>query len=65
MSDLYTQVVNSPPGRMIAGRVGLPQPAKLERQETGAAEITGAVLSGGAPGGRLSKPVARLLGDLG
>ena len=65
MSDLYTQVVTSPPGRMIAGRVGLPQPTKLERHETGAAEIAGAVLSGGAPGGRLSKPIERLLGDLG
>jgi len=35
MSDLYTQVVNSPPGRMIAGRVGLPQPTQLERQTPG------------------------------
>jgi 3-oxoacyl-[acyl-carrier protein] reductase len=63
MSDLYTQVVNSPPGRMIAGRVGLPQPARLERQEPGAPIVSGAVLSGGAPRGRLDKRVERLLGE--
>ena len=41
VSDLYTQVVNSPPGRMIAGRVGLPQPAQLERHEPGAPVVSG------------------------
>jgi 3-oxoacyl-[acyl-carrier protein] reductase len=66
VSDLYTQVVNSPPGRMIASRVGLPQPAELERRANGgAAELAGAVLFGAAPGGRLGKPVERLLGNLG
>ncbi len=65
MSDLYTQVVNSPPGRMIAGRVGLPQPATLERQEPGAPVFSGAALSGGAPRGRLGKRVERLLGEIG
>jgi 3-oxoacyl-[acyl-carrier protein] reductase len=51
---------------MIAGRVGLPQPATLERHESSAAaEPAGAVLSGAAPGGRLGKPVERLLGDIG
>ena len=65
MSDLYTQVVNSPPGRMIAGRVGLPQPAKLERHEPGAPAISGAVLSGAAPRGRLEKQLDALLGKLG
>ncbi len=65
MSDLYTQVVNSPPGRMIAGRVGLPQPTQLERQETGAPDISGAVLSGGAPRGRLGKRLEQVLGDVG
>ncbi len=65
MSDLYTQVVNSPPGRMIAGRVGLPQPTRLERHEPGAPVVSGAVLSGGAPRGRLDKRVERLLGEIG
>jgi 3-oxoacyl-[acyl-carrier protein] reductase len=65
MSDLYTQVVNSPPGRMIAGRVGLPQPTQLERYEPGAPVIAGAVLSGGAPRGRLGKRIEQVLGDVG
>jgi hypothetical protein len=29
MSDLYAQIVNSPPGRLIAPRVGLPRPTQL------------------------------------
>ncbi|MFP5389173.1 MAG: short chain dehydrogenase, partial [Thermoleophilia bacterium] len=65
MSDLYTQVVNSPPGRMIAGRVGLPQPTQLERHKPGAPVIAGAVLSGGAPRGRLSKRIEQVLGEAG
>jgi 3-oxoacyl-[acyl-carrier protein] reductase len=65
MSDLYTQVVNSPPGRMIAGRVGLPQPTQLERYQPGAPVIGGAVLSGGAPRGRLGKRIEQVLGNVG
>jgi len=64
MSDLYSQVVNSPPGRLIASRVGLPQPLKLERYEAGAPVVSGAVLFGAAPRGRLGKPVERLLGAI-
>jgi len=65
MSDLYTQIVNSPPGRLIAPRVGLPQPTELRRQagdDTGQATT---ILSGAAPGGRLDKPLERLLGEIG
>jgi 3-oxoacyl-[acyl-carrier protein] reductase len=65
VSDLYTQVVNSPPGRMIAGRVGLPQPAQLERFRPGAPVVDGAVLAGGTRRGRLEKPIERLLGEIG
>jgi 3-oxoacyl-[acyl-carrier protein] reductase len=65
MSDLYSQVVNSPPGRLIASRVGLPQPVKLERYEAGAPVVSGAVLFGAAPRGRLGKSVERLLGAIG
>jgi len=64
MSDLYSQIVNSPPGRLIASRVGLPQPVKLERYEAGAPVVSGAVLFGAAPRGRLGKSVERLLGAL-
>ena len=50
---------------MIAGRVGLPQPTQLERQETGAPVISGAVLSGGAPRLRLGKRLEQVLGEIG
>lgn len=65
MSDLYSTIVNSPPGRLIAPRVGLPQPVELDRHTAGAPVISGAVLSGAAPGGRLEKPLERLLGEIG
>jgi 3-oxoacyl-[acyl-carrier protein] reductase len=65
MSDLYAQIVNSPPGRLIAPRIGLPRPAELRRR--GAAETTtgGAVLVGAAPGGRLEGMLERILGEVG
>jgi 3-oxoacyl-[acyl-carrier protein] reductase len=50
---------------MIAGRVGLPQPATLERHGAGAPVVSGPVLAGGAPRGRLEKQVERLLGAIG
>jgi 3-oxoacyl-[acyl-carrier protein] reductase len=64
-TDLYSQVVNSPPGRLIAPRLGLPQPPKLERWEPGAPVVSGPVLSGAAPGGRLGKQVEKLIGEIG
>jgi 3-oxoacyl-[acyl-carrier protein] reductase len=65
VSDLYSQIVNSPPGRFLAPRVGLPQPATLDRQAPGAAVVSGAVLFGAAPDGRLGKQVERLLSEIG
>lgn len=65
MSDLYAQIVNSPPGRLIAPRVGLPRPTELRRNGAAETRATDAVLSGAAPGGRLGEAIERLLGDLG
>jgi 3-oxoacyl-[acyl-carrier protein] reductase len=65
MSDLYSQIVNSPPGRLIASRVGLPQPVQLDRYEPGTPVVSGAVLTGAAPRGRLDKQIERLLGAIG
>jgi 3-oxoacyl-[acyl-carrier protein] reductase len=65
MSDLYTQVVNSFPVKLVAGKVGLPQPAELERHAPGSPVISGPVLLGGAPGGRLNAQLERLLEDCG
>ncbi len=65
MSDLYTQIVNSPPGRLIAPRVGLPRPTRLKRHEPGGADAPASALAGAAPDGRLEKQVERLLGEIG
>jgi 3-oxoacyl-[acyl-carrier protein] reductase len=59
--DLYSQVVNSRMGGLIAGNVGLPQPVELDRYETGSPLVEGEVLLGAAPGGRLAGSVARVL----
>jgi 3-oxoacyl-[acyl-carrier protein] reductase len=55
VSDLYSQIVNSAPGRLIAPRLGLPRPVELERHRAGAAAAPGAVLVGTSHGGRLAK----------
>ncbi|HET8863521.1 MAG TPA: 3-oxoacyl-ACP reductase [Solirubrobacterales bacterium] len=65
MSDLYAQLVNSPPGKLIAPRVGLPRPTGLKRHSPGDSAAPGAVLSGAAPGGRLDRTLERLLGEIG
>ncbi len=65
MSDLYAQLVNSPPGKLIAPRIGLPRPVELRRHVAGEPDAPGAVLSGGAPGGRLGKQLERILAELG
>ena len=46
MADRYQQFTDSPPGRFMARRLGLPQPAELQR---GPALLDGPVLLGGAP----------------
>jgi 3-oxoacyl-[acyl-carrier protein] reductase len=65
MTDLYSQVVNSPPGRLIAPRLGLPQPPELERYEPGAPAVPGPVMHGAAPGARLEQQLERLLDEVG
>ena len=64
MADRYQQLVNTPIGRLVTKQVGLPRPAELERYEPGQAVISGPVLFGGAPGGRLSEPVDAVLRDV-
>ena len=61
MSDRYAQIVSSPAGGFLAGRLGLPRPAKLDRHCPDAPPIAGEVLLGAAPGGRLARPVADVL----
>lgn len=61
MPDLYTQLVNTPVGKLVAGNVGLPQPVPLERYEPGDPVLEGRALLGAAPGGRLVPEVAKVL----
>jgi len=65
MSDLYTQIVNSPVGKLIASNVGLPVPTPLARHRPGDPVLDGRALLGGAPGGRLGPAVAAVLADAG
>jgi 3-oxoacyl-[acyl-carrier protein] reductase len=65
VSDRYSQIVNSFPGKLVAGRVGLPQPTELDRHTPGAPVVAGRVLLGAAPGGRLAPTLARVLADAG
>ena len=43
MSDRYSQIVNSFPGKLVAPRVGLPQPVKLDRHASGDPVVKGRV----------------------
>jgi 3-oxoacyl-[acyl-carrier protein] reductase len=65
MSDRYSQLVNTPIGRIVSRQIGLPSPTALERYEPGQPVIEGPVLFGAAPGGRLVGPVARTLSSIG
>ncbi len=65
MSDRYSQLVNSRIGGFIAGNVGLPQPVELDRYKEGEPVISGEVLLGAAPGGRLVGPIAKVLASVG
>ncbi len=64
MSDRYSQVVNAPVVSTLAGQLGLPRPVTLDRYKAGAPVVSGRVLSGGAPGGRLGKAVSAFLDQI-
>jgi 3-oxoacyl-[acyl-carrier protein] reductase len=65
MADLYTQLVNTPVGRMVSKKVGLPGPVKLERYTPGQPVIRGPVLVGEATGGRLAEPLRAVMDSAG
>ena len=65
MADRYSQLINTPVGRIVSKQVGLPTPVKLERYTPGQPVVRGPVLLGGAPGGRLAEPLAAVLADAG
>jgi 3-oxoacyl-[acyl-carrier protein] reductase len=65
MSDRYSQLVNTPIGKILSKQVGLPQPVPLERWEPGRPVINGPVLFGAAPGSRLAPAIAGVLKSIG
>src|SRR3954452_17027130 len=65
-ADTYGTVVNTPVGRFVARRAGLPRPVELERHSPGDPVIRGRVLLGAAPGpARLTEALARILASAG
>src|ERR1700742_2268439 len=58
MSDRISQVIESPPGRVIAKQLGVPTSTPLRRYEPGQPVLDGPVLLGGPEGGRLLEPIA-------
>lgn len=63
MSDRYSQLINTPVGKLVAKNVGLPQPVSLDRYQPGQPLVKGRVLLGGAPGGRLHAAITRVLDE--
>jgi 3-oxoacyl-[acyl-carrier protein] reductase len=61
MSDRYSQLVNAPVVSTIARQLGLPQPVELDRHQSGAPVVSGTVLTGAAPGGRLGRTLSAFL----
>src|SRR4051794_6578276 len=62
-TDTYQRLTNSQPGKLLAGRLGLPKSTPLRRYEPDQPLLTGPALLGSAPGGRLEVAVAKVLRD--
>jgi 3-oxoacyl-[acyl-carrier protein] reductase len=63
--DRYAQLVNAPGIGQVAKQIGLPRPVKLDRRRTSGPVVSGRVLSGAAPGGRLDRPLKAALDSIG
>lgn len=62
MADRYASFAHSGPGRVLVRRLGLPEPPRLHRHRPGDPLVSGPVLLGAAPGGRLGDAVVKVLG---
>jgi 3-oxoacyl-[acyl-carrier protein] reductase len=63
--DRYAQLVNAPVASTLARQLGLPQPVELDRHTPGDPVISGQVLTGSAPDGRLIKSARAVLDQIG
>jgi 3-oxoacyl-[acyl-carrier protein] reductase len=64
-ADRYQRLSATPPGRFLAGRLGLPASTPLRRYAPGQPLLAGPALVAGEPGGRLTATVERILNDAG
>ena len=62
MKDTYTQLVNTPVGKKLAGGLGLPQPTPLRRYQPGQDLLPhpGVLLAGGAGSDQLAEALLGL-----
>ncbi|MFA9290208.1 MAG: 3-oxoacyl-ACP reductase [Solirubrobacteraceae bacterium] len=57
MEDKYLNFVNSPLGKFIAGKVGLPEPVVLERYKKGQPIVDGSIILGSSNNALFSKEI--------
>ncbi|MCX2931908.1 3-oxoacyl-ACP reductase [Mycobacterium sp. CVI_P3] len=60
-SDLFSQIVNSAPGSLLAKQLGIPQPETLRRYRAGEPPLAGSLLIGGD--GRVVEPLRAALAE--
>ncbi|WP_179466973.1 3-oxoacyl-ACP reductase [Mycolicibacterium vinylchloridicum] len=60
-SDLFSQIVNSAPGSLLAKQLGIPQPETLRRYRPGEPPLAGSLLIGGE--GRVVEPLRAALAE--
>jgi 3-oxoacyl-[acyl-carrier protein] reductase len=60
-TDLYSQIVHSPPGSFLAKQFGIPQPETLRRYKPGDPPLAGTLLIGGD--GRVVEPLRTALAE--
>jgi 3-oxoacyl-[acyl-carrier protein] reductase len=60
-TDLYSQIVHSPPGSFLAKQFGIPQPETLRRYKLGDPPLAGTLLIGGE--GRVVEPLRTALAE--
>jgi 3-oxoacyl-[acyl-carrier protein] reductase len=61
MRDRYSDLVNSGPGKSLAGMLGLPRPARLRRYAVGQPLLVGSAVAGGVAGAPLLPDIERIL----
>ncbi|MGP4021621.1 3-oxoacyl-ACP reductase [Saccharopolyspora sp. 5N708] len=64
MADRYQQFTQSPIGRQVVKRLGLPAPTPLRRHRAGDPVVAGPVLIGSAPDSRLGDAIATTTKDI-